>query len=528
MDESITVAGIADGWTDETLASVLLTIIREELGSGRIGPDDDFYEMGGDSLIAVRVISRANGLGIPVRLIDLLSYPSVTELVPNLPMEPDEVPTSGGEGIGEPGRRGAVRAASALQIGLIYQCEMSDDPGLYNDLIGMRVQVPFDETVFRAALAELVERHSALRSSFDLAGYEEAVQLISAEVELPLEVDRITSGDGADAVAAWRTRQLAEAFDWSRAPLFRCHVAAVADSFQLTVAIHHAVMDGWSFATILVDLLTFYDAGLRGIEAGLPPVPSHGMAIFEAAELEAVGSAEAAAFWRSQADAAPLLADRARFAAPADASSRRELLFSAELFADLRKAAAVAKVPVKSLLLAVHCWALARWSGRSGDIVTGVVVNGRPEIEGSDLLVGLFLNTVPIRLASAEGSWTDLAAAMHATELEGLAHRRYPLARIEEDLGRRSFDVAFNFTDFHVYRRVEQLGIKVDGWWAVDKASHPVSCDYTVDFPGFGTGLVVTFDESLVSGDRVEEFIAIVRGGLRAAAADVTREVAGG
>ncbi|MFI1972209.1 condensation domain-containing protein [Streptomyces cinnamoneus] len=522
----------------ELATSALLAIFREEIGSEQIGPDDDFYAVGGDSLIAVRVVARATAQGMPMRLLDLLMNPSVHELAEHVRSAaagggPAEAGGSGAHlegGLVDAGDRAAMPAgvldalpASALQTGLIFQCEMAEDPGLYHDLIGLRVTAPYDEDLFRSALRELMARHRALRSSFDLGSYSESMQLFWGDVVEPLETERVgTAAEGDAAVTAWRDKQLSTTLDWERAPLFRCHVAAgPGDTFRLTVAIHHAIMDGWSFATVLVDLLTLYDARLTGTGHGLPEPPEAAAAEFVRLERADVDSPEAAAFWRAQCDVPPLL-DRERYGRPADASGRRTEVLPPGLFAELRARAAEAKVPLKSLLLAVHCWALGRIAGRTTDVVTGVVVNGRPEMPDADRVVGLFLNTVPLRLPSASGTWAALARTLWEAEVAAAPHRRHPLALIEENLGRRSFDVAFNFTDFHVYRRLSGLrALAADGWWDRDKASHPLSCDFTLDYPGFGSGLLLSFDPDLVTGEQVEEYVALAVGGLRAAARDV-------
>lgn len=522
------------GAGEVSAVDTLLEILRAELDVD-LDQDDDFYAMGGDSLIAVKVVAEANARGLPIRLIDLLSYPTAAELAeyvasaggatgaPDTGAARDTGADSAGPGPQPPAPDGVtVLPASALQIGLIYLCETSDDPQLYNDLIGMRVTGPFRRDRFAAALRRLVARHPALRSCFDLAADPEAVQLVYDAVDPPLAVDEVPGGTEAEAdalVAAWRDRQLSAPFDWERAPLFRCHVVALDDAFRLTTAIHHAIMDGWSFSRTLVDLLTLYDAELDGRQPELPPPPADGHQRFLAAEAAVAAAPEAAAFWRAEADVAPLLLDRDRFSGAADPCARRQFLIDPSTLAGLRRTAAAAGTPLKSLLLAVHCWALGRWTGRLADVVTGVVMNGRPEVEGADLLVGLFLNTVPLRMRSLADDWSGLARAALAVERAATPYRRFPLAAIEHQLGRRAFDVSFNFTDFRAYAEVERLRhLRVDGWWAQDKASDPLMCDYTIDYPGFGTGVVASFDEKLIPAERVDEFMRLVRAGLGEAA----------
>ncbi|MGI5346819.1 condensation domain-containing protein [Streptomyces sp. CA-250714] len=538
---------------EEETTGLLLALIREELGDESVTEDDDFYAVGGDSLIAVRIVARANEQGVGIRLLDLLMHPSAQELAANVSeltaqesagiAEPSPPAPPGPAEAGTPGPAEADgsatapsgivrRPASALQIGLVYQCEMSEDPSLYNDLIGVRVHGPFDEARFRTALTALLDRHPALRSSFDLAADPEPVQLVHPDLALPLEVEYAAgphAGTGAEdaacaaAAEAWRARQLGTAFDWETPPLFRCHVAAAAaaaESFRLTVAMHHALMDGWSFATVVTDLLRLYDAAVTGTDPALPTPPPDAHELFVAAERDAVSSAEAARFWRQHAEGPQVLPDRAR-ETPGDASARLSLPFDDALSAGLRSSAAQAATPLKSLLLAVHSWALAHWSGHPDGMVTGVVLNGRPEQPGAELSVGLFLNTMPLRLPTAAGTWTERARAARDAEIAATRYRHYPLARIEEQTGRPPFDVAFNFTDFRVYRQLDGLGtLRVDEWYHADKASHPVSLDYTLDFPGFGTGLLASYDQQAVPEHRLRELVGLVEEGLRSAAAE--------
>ncbi|WP_405165485.1 condensation domain-containing protein [Nocardia sp. NBC_01499] len=501
---------------------ILLGVLQEFLDDD-IGLEDNFYTAGGDSIIALRVVAAANERGLDIELADLLLQPTVgalAEVLAEAAAEPraDEPCTGSdsGDPAGLPDGAADLLPASSLQSGLIYLCEMADDPGLYHDFVGVRVSADFAEPLFRAALRSLLRRHAVLRSSFDLADYDSAMQVIWSDVADPLTVEFGATQDDADArVSRWLSRRLAEGIDWASPPLFQCHVVAVPGSFRLTIGIHHSIIDGWSFARLLVDLLTFYDAELTGRPARLSQVPSAGQHEFLALERAAIGSADSARFWQEQADPGPLLFQRTRFAGSADPSADRAFPIDLSRAEALRRAAAAAGVPLKSLLLAVHGWALGRWVGRARDVVTGLVVNGRPEIEGADLLVGLFLNTVPLRLRSVTVPMRELAKQALAAEQRTMAHRRYPLAQIEHLLDRPAFDVSFNFTHFHVYRELAALRlVEVDGWWTHDKASFPLLVNFVVDAPGFGTGVQIAFDPTMVSDDRIDGLTALLDEGL--------------
>ncbi|MBO4207830.1 condensation domain-containing protein [Micromonospora echinofusca] len=529
--------------SDTTQAMV--EIWQAHLGDQPVGPDDDFYALGGDSLIALRVVADANARGIPIELRDLLYFPTVSELVAALADRDGWPGPDGPDGRSGPGDRddggqddqpfglldpydralmpaGVCDAwpASALQVGLIYLTEASGDPRLYQDLVGVEVAGPFDGALFTAALAALCDRHPALRSSFDLGSYSVPAQLLWSTVEPPLTVEHAAT---AEPATRWRATQLSQAIDWGHPPVLRCHVAALPDSFHLTVAVHHAVLDGWSYARLCYELLALYDAALTGRPADLPLPPVTGQRDFLRLERAALDSPEAADYWQAEADVPGLLLDRGRFGGAADPRELLTFEIGDTLLAGLRTAAAAIGVPLKSLVLGCHVRALSTWTGRDRDVVTGLTVNGRPETAGADLLIGLFLNTVPVRIPVVPDDLAELCRRTLAAEQRGMRHRRYPLARIEQRLGRPPFDVAFNFTHFHVYDGLARLSaIRPGAWWAFDKASFPFMVDFMIDSRDFGTAVAVAYDPDLFDKAQATAYLERYRDALHAVAGMTT------
>lgn len=121
----------------------------------------------------------------------------------------------------------------------------------------------------------------------------------------------------------------------------------------------------------------------------------------------------------------------------------------------LKATAAQRGLPLKSLLLAAHCLTLHLFS-RSDSVVTGAISNGRPELPDADRMVGLFLNTVPVRSEIAGHSWIEVADALFRQERDGHAHRRYPLSAIQQIVG-DELSSAFNYVNLHVLEPLWQL-----------------------------------------------------------------------
>ncbi|MBF3173037.1 hypothetical protein HKW72_34635, partial [Pseudomonas aeruginosa] len=135
-------------------------------------------------------------------------------------------------------------------------------------------------------------------------------------------------------------------------------------------------------------------------------------------------------------------------------ASHRETLPDG-LLERLKATAAQRGLPLKSLLLAAHCLTLHLFS-RSDSVVTGAISNGRPELPDADRMVGLFLNTVPVRSEIAGHSWIEVADALFRQERDGHAHRRYPLSAIQQIVG-DELSSAFNYVNLHVLEPLWQL-----------------------------------------------------------------------
>jgi non-ribosomal peptide synthetase component F len=173
-----------------------------------------------------------------------------------------------------------------------------------------------------------------------------------------------------------------------------------------------------------------------------------------ALELQALGQAQSRAYWHSQLEgcAATLLAGTGSHRKEGGPTLRieRELALPAAVQTQLERLANQLGVPVKAVLLAAHLKVLGLVLGQC-DVVCGLTLNGRPESEDGARVLGLFINTVPLRMQLGAESWRELVQRSFAAERAALAHRRFPLSEIVKDCGAAlPFDTVFNFTRFHV------------------------------------------------------------------------------
>ncbi|MFD1830372.1 amino acid adenylation domain-containing protein [Streptomyces desertarenae] len=451
---------------EEAMAAVW----AEVLGVERVGVHDDYFALGGDSILMLRVRALADRRGLRFELSDLVRHPTVAELAPLVGTGPaaDSAPVlapfelvSGVDRARLEGREDAY-PLTRLQLGLIYHSQAQQESAVYRDVFRYSFAMDWDAERFTSAFDRLVARHPVLRSSFDLGGFSEPLQIVDTEVDRALDVIDLRDLPGEHAEAEIRSHveeRRHHPYVFERAPLYHLRVHVLPQSVELVLSFHHALLDGGSVANLLRELLQDYAHAMGQDIDPVPgadlPSPAHHVAV----ERRALESEETRAYWRRHLDgAAPPQFDAF---APHEAPGSEELItrrvdLPAELVAAVREFSRNRTVPVKSVLFTAHLLALRLFSG-SEDVTTGLVTHGRPEHEGGDRIAGLFLNTMPVRLDTAKDSWLSVVRESFRREQESHPHRRYPLSAIQEDLGTTVLDTAFNYIHFHQLAEVYSL-----------------------------------------------------------------------
>ncbi|MFC4590805.1 amino acid adenylation domain-containing protein [Sphaerisporangium corydalis] len=416
---------------------------------------------------------------------------------------------------------------AALQAGMLYHSAYEPDAPTYHDLTTITLRGRFDHAAFAAALAEVTARHPVLRTSFDLTGFSEPVQLVHRSAVLPLEVTdltRLTAGaEVDDRLREWSEREKARPFDWASPPLARAHVHLLpGGSFAFSLGFHHAILDGWSVAALTTELFRRYAAHLAGIPL---PVEAPGAAFRDlvARERAAVASREAKEFWAAQVAGAP------DTRIPRTADHQAEGVRAVDVLAvpveagvleGLRGVARSLRVPLRTVLLAAHVRVLALLTGRA-EVMTGLVAHGRPESESGEEVLGLFLNTVPLRVATDTPTWAALVRRVFDAEVALLPHRNYPLFEIRRASGRATLlDVLFDFRDFHVYRGMPEAGgIEILGQEFFEQTDLPLTVSFGRSRDHGGFDLSLSYDRAQFPAEQMERIHAHYRTALRELAA---------
>jgi amino acid adenylation domain-containing protein len=452
----------------ETDAERLLAEVwQEALGINRVGRNDNFFHLGGDSLRSIEVRARARKRGLDVPLQEIFRRQTLRGLAAVAGRSPDApLPLAPFALIDSRDRSRLPSDAenaypiSRLQAGLHYHSEAESDYTVY--LNSLRIGSQFDFAALREAVDAMTARHPIMRTSVDFT-FQEPLQVVHRRAEAPITVDDIRDlaqdEDKETQISKWLDAELHHRFEWRQAPLFRFHVHVRSnDEFQLTMS--DAFLDGWSVGTLLTELLAYYFACLDGRTPPELPELAFGYSDFIALERQASANEESQKFWDdlvTRADFTPLLKQPSHEDKEPHRVRRIDLPIPDDVAAGLKELANSLGVSVKHVLLAVHLKALGYLTGSIAP-VTGLLANGRPEVEGGEQIVAPFVNLVPFCLDLSAGTFADLGRRAFIAESELLPHRRYPMAELKKRYGGQDlFDTVFNFTHFHVYRRLRAL-----------------------------------------------------------------------
>ncbi len=376
-----------------------------------------------------------------------------------------------------------VLPLSPLQEGLLFHASYDEDGvDVYNTQVVFDLRGPLDAAALKDAARALLDRHPNLRAAFWQQGLDAPVQFVPAEAPLPWQdADLSTLPEEERATAA---DQLAETdrttrFDMSTPPLVRFTLARLAAGhhrFMLTN--HHILVDGWSMPLVVEELFALYRSGADA--SALPPVApfsdylawlaGQDRAVAEKVWGEALAGAEPVRL-------APSTAEHAQ-AAPSSLSH----IASEELTVRLGQLARRLGITVNTVVQGAWSLLLARLTGRD-DIVFGTTVSGRPaDIPGIETMVGLFINTLPVRvrLDPAE-SVAALLIRVQREQSDLMNHQYLGLAELQSLVGGAElFDTLLVFENYPldgdgVLEPGADDGLTVAGIDISDAAHYPVT-----------------------------------------------------
>ena len=407
-----------------------------------------------------------------------------------------------------PARISDVLPLSPLQAGLFFHAT-AGDADVYRYQLELAVEGPLDVALLHRCAEQLLERHAALRTAFLAEETDDPVGVVLDGVELPWREVDLAGRPAAEQRTELRALAVGERtrpFPLDRPPLLRLVLVRLGGRrFHLLLTNHHIVLDGWSVPVLLRELFTLYAAG--GTPHALPAARPYRDYLAWLAERD---PAAARAGWREALGglAGPtLVADPS---ATADLPVRRPVPVSAELSARLVALARDRGVTPNTVLQVLWGLVLASATG-SADVVFGTTVTGRPpELAGVDSMVGLFINTVPVRVRLPPGDTVgQLLDRVQREQAALLDAHHVSLAELQRDTGFAPlFDTLVVFENYPgggLTELLDRTGLTVNAHAARDATHYPL---VLVAAPGDPLKLTLKYQPRALTEAQVDRFAA--------------------
>ncbi|MGP4086244.1 amino acid adenylation domain-containing protein [Streptomyces sp. KR55] len=439
--------------------TALARLFAQVLGLPSIGVHDSFFELGGDSIVAIQLVGRAREAGYAISPREVFRHRTVAALARLAGDSGREGAAKGRSGhlpapfllvaLSEAERAECVAAvpdlvdavpATPLQEGFYFHASV-DEGGADGYTVQDTVDLAGDvhPAALRAAVQRLLDRHPLLRAAFHQLPDGRIVQLIGERVELPWRYADLSGLDAerqAAAAVEVAREEWAAGFDLAVPPLLRAALIRYgAERSQLVLTLHHIVVDGWSVSLLMRGLLNGYRPGQAEVQRPQED-PAYRAYAGWLASRDTDGALGA---WRAA------LAD---FDGPtrlpvagADTGERCTGTITVELStdetADLAARARQLGLTLSSVVQGGFGLLLGDVVG-SRDVVLGTTVSGRQAaVEDVETLVGLLINTLPARLRwRPEQSLVDVLARFQDEQAELLDHQHVGLAQIQRAVGR--------------------------------------------------------------------------------------------
>ena len=422
---------------------LLVRIWTEVLGVSPIGIDDDFFELGGDSLIGLKMTARSRDLGAHVSVDQLFRLRTVRQLAAAVDQVvlAEMIPA-----ILRVPRTGSI-PLSYTQQRVWFIDRLAPGGSAYNIHASVRIKGILDLAVLEQVLQAIVSRHESLRTRFDFVDGEPR-QIIEENVAVPLPVLDLSAHEEEQETAARALArdEIQKPFDLQRGPLVRTSLLKLAEQDHvLVVTMHHIVSDGWSLGILVREVSALYKAFSVGEPSPLTELPIQyaDYSVWQRQWVSGEVLEQQLNYWKKQLAEVSVLDLPTDFPRPLLQSQRADIMpfsVSLELTVKLKQICLQHGTTLYMTLLAAFQTLMSRYS-RQYDIATGTAIAGRRRKE-TEALIGFFVNTLVLRTdLSGAPAFTTLLQRVKQSTLEAFAHQDVPFEKLvevispERDLG---------------------------------------------------------------------------------------------
>ncbi|BAZ09555.1 amino acid adenylation domain-containing protein [Calothrix sp. NIES-4071] len=378
---------------------------------------------------------------------------------------------------------------SGMQQGMLFESLYAPDSGVYFEQLCCTLAGKLDVKAFEKAWQQVVARHSILRTAFVWEQLTQPLQVVYRQIKVTVEThnwQELSAQEQQQQLKVFLQSQRQQGFQLSTAPLMRLNLIQLsADSYQFVWNHHHLLLDGWSLPLVLKDLLYFYQAISQGESLHYQPAANYRnyIAWLQKQDLEL-----AERFWKRKLQGftapTPLTVDKLLPTRKNDnvSYSEQQIQLTIPATAAIQSFARQHQLTISNLIQATWAILLYRYSQET-DVVFGATVSGRPaSLVGVESMVGLFINTLPVRVQiSANTQLLDLLKDLQTQQVESEQYSYSSLADIqglsEVSRGTSLFESIVVFENYPVDTALQShnYGFSIDSIHGIEQTNFPLT-----------------------------------------------------
>ncbi|MFN6534911.1 MAG: amino acid adenylation domain-containing protein [Nostoc sp. EkiNYC01] len=363
---------------------------------------------------------------------------------------------------------------SPIQQGILFHSLYAPDSAVYCEVFSCNIQGELNISAFKQAWEQLLERHAILRTSFVWEGLKEPAQIVHKQVQLPWEkqdwrgIENITQQKRIESFLAGEQQR---SFDISQAPLMRLTLIQLAENnYEFIWSQHHLLLDGWSSSLVMDEVFAFYKAFSQNQSLSLKkPCPYRDYIAY----LQQQDLSKSETFWRQYLQQftvnTPLGVDytSSNLRDENKEYKQQQIKLSTTETLALQSFARREQLTLNTLIQGTWAILLSCYSSEN-DVVFGTVVSGRGNLAGTESMVGVLINTLPLRVrVNPEESLVSWLKQLQIQQNETRQYEQCPLIKIQKwsdiPTGQPLFESIVNFqnyqTDFSKLQQVNNLKI---------------------------------------------------------------------
>ncbi|QRO01823.1 amino acid adenylation domain-containing protein [Archangium violaceum] len=499
--------------------ALVASIFAKAFGRSAVGLDENFFALGGDSIVAMQIVARLRREGLATSPRELFEHPTVGQLAERLVAV----------------EKAAAEAAlpltdaaplSSMQQGMLFRSLFSPSSRDYFEQVGAMLEAGLDVDAFRAAWQAVLERHVVLRTVLSLEDPSNPVQRVLASPVLPWAVhdgSALSPAAFEASLHGFLEEDLRKGFAFERELLFRVTLwRAPSGEWRFILSFHHAILDGWSLGVLLSEVAALYEGSRKGRAPELLAPPDFWRFVRHERTQD---TTPLELFWKEtlRGFTSPTALPNSEHVTPGQAEpayARESTRFEARGSADLQAFCARHGVTLGTLLQAAWGLVLARHAGE-GEAVFGSLVSGRSApVEGVTEMVGLLINTLPTRVTlQPRRPVLEWLRELQRAQADVRERELSPLERVqrwsEVAPGRLLFESVLvvdpwpvRGTERSLFTSVEELGLPRTGF--------PL---HLAAYPGEQLELRLTYDAARFAAPTVARLLGHVRTVLEAVVA---------